>query len=232
MAEGVNDIPLPDPLIWLAFIASATERIKLATGVLILPQHNPVAMAKEVATLDDLSRGRVLLGVGVGWLAEEFAALGVPFEDRGARTDDYIAAMRALWSTPDATTYHGSHTSFDRIFCRPRPPRGEVPIIIGGHSKAAARRAGRIGDGFFPARGLPTDLFDEMRRAAEAAGRDPDAVEITVSVPEKPEDLAAYAKAGVTRVLVPLTDMAGLKIMVDNPDDVARYGREVIERFA
>ena len=232
MADGVNDLPLPDPLIWLAYIAAATSRIKLATGVIILPQHNVVAMAKQVATLDHLSGGRVLVGVGVGWLAEEFAALGVPFDDRAARTDDYIGAMRALWSTADATTYHGSHASFDRIFCRPQPVSGRVPIIIGGHSKAAARRAGRIGDGFFPARGLPTELFDEMRSAAEAAGRDPDEVEITVSVPDHPDDIAAYAKAGVSRVLVPLTDMAGLKIMVDNSDDVARYGKDVIARFA
>ena len=97
MAGGRNDMPLPDPLIWMAFVAAATTKIKLATGILILPQHNPVLAAKQIATLDHLSRGRTLLGVGVGWLQEEFAALGVPFAERGARMDEYIAAMRD-WS--------------------------------------------------------------------------------------------------------------------------------------
>ena len=96
MAGGRNDIPLPDPLIWMAFIAAATTKIRLATGILILPQHNPVLAAKQIATLDHLSHGRVLLGVGVGWLREEFAALSVPFAERGARMDECIAAMREL----------------------------------------------------------------------------------------------------------------------------------------
>jgi len=94
MAGGKNDFPLPDPLIWMAYVAAATNRIKLATGILILPQHNPVLAAKQIATLDHLSRGRILIGIGAGWLQEEFAALGVPFAERGARTDEYIAAMR------------------------------------------------------------------------------------------------------------------------------------------
>ena len=86
MAGGVDDFPLPDPLIWMAYVASATSRIRLATGILILPQHNPVITAKQVATLDHMSGGRVLLGIGVGWLAEEFAAIGASFDDRGPRT--------------------------------------------------------------------------------------------------------------------------------------------------
>ena len=141
MAGGRTDIPLPDPLIWLSFAAAATSTIKLGTAILILPQHNPVIVAKQVATLDHLSGGRALLGVGVGWLREEFEALGVPFEDRGARMDEYIAVMRELW-TAERPSFDGAFVRFDGAQCRPRPVNGTVPIIVGGHSKAAARRAG------------------------------------------------------------------------------------------
>ena len=170
MAGGRNDIPLPDPLIWMAFVAAATTRIKLATGILILPQHNPVLAAKQIATLDHLSGGRILLGVGVGWLQEEFAALGVPFAERGARMDEYIAALRELWSA-DKPTFKGRFVAFEGAYCRPQPVAKAVPIVVGGHSEAAARRAGRLGDGFFPARGAPPELIAIARQAAEAAGR-------------------------------------------------------------
>jgi len=144
MGSGLEDFPIPDPLIWLAYIASATRRIKLGTAILILPQRNPVVTAKAVATLDHLAGGgRVLLGIGVGWLAEEFATLGVPFEDRGPRTDEYVAAMRTLWSQERAS-FKGRFVSFNEVFCRPLPPAGRIPIIVGGDTKAAARRAGRL----------------------------------------------------------------------------------------
>src|SRR4029078_4238870 len=119
MGAGLEDYPIPDPLIWLSYIASATRTITLATAILILPQRNPVVTAKAVATLDHLAGGgRVLLGIGVGWLAEEFSALGVPFDDRGPRTDEYVAAMRALWSQERAS-FHGRFVNFDDVFCRP-----------------------------------------------------------------------------------------------------------------
>jgi probable F420-dependent oxidoreductase len=232
MGSGLEDFPLPDPLIWLAYVASATRTIKLGTAILILPQRNPVVTAKAVATLDYLAGGdRVLLGVGVGWLAEEFATLGVPFEDRGARTDEYVAAMRALWSQERAS-FRGRFVSFDEVFCRPRPAGGRIPIVVGGDTPAAARRAGRLGDGYFPARGAPVALFDEMRRAAEAAGRDPADVELTVSAPAEPAEIEALARLGVTRVAVPVSSGAGLPAQVKTPDDVLRYGKNVIARFA
>ena len=132
MGSGLEDYPIPDPLIWLAYIASATRTIKLGTAILILPQRNPVVTAKAVATLDHLAGGgRVLLGIGVGWLAEEFAALGLPFKDRGPRTDEYVAAMRALWSQ-DCASYKGRFVSFDKVFCRPLPQERRIPIIVGG----------------------------------------------------------------------------------------------------
>jgi probable F420-dependent oxidoreductase len=231
MGSGLEDFPIPDPLIWLAYVASATRTIKLGTAILILPQRNPVVTAKAVATLDHLAGGgRVLLGIGVGWLAEEFAALGMPFEDRGPRTDEYVAAMRALWSQERAS-YRGRFVAFDEVFCRPLPPERRIPIIVGGDTPAAARRAGRLGDGYFPARGAPAELFEEMRRAALAAGRDPSAIEITVAAPPEASEIEALARQGVTRVAVPVSAAAGLPAQVKTPDDVLRYGKDVIARF-
>ena len=193
-----------DPLVWLAYAAAVTERINLATGVLILPQRNPAVLAKECATLDVLSGGRLLLGVGVGWLAEEFAAVGVSFEDRGARADEYIAALRALWEQEEPT-YAGRFTSFEKAKSFPKPARGTVPVIVGGHSAAAARRAGRLGDGFFPWGQDAGDfgrLIGIMRASAVEADRDPDAIEVTVGAMDV-DTIKAYADAGVSRIVVP-----------------------------
>lgn len=230
MAGGVNDIPLPDPLIWLSYVAGATSRIRLATGILILPQHNPVITAKQVASLDHLSGGRMILGIGVGWLKEEFEALGVPFEDRAARTDEYILAMRELWGA-ERPSFQGKFVRFEGTYCRPQPVNGAVPIVVGGHSKAAARRAGRLGDGFFPARGAASELFSLVRQAAAEAGRDPDAIEFTASMPENPEEIPALASAGVARLLVPVTSMAGLRTAIKSPEEALAW-RETIERYA
>ncbi|MCU1455689.1 MAG: putative F420-dependent oxidoreductase, Rv2161c family [Acidimicrobiales bacterium] len=136
-----------------------------------------------MATLDKMSGGRVLLGVGAGWLEEEFDALGVPFERRGARLDSYVAAMRALW-TEDEATVDDEFVSFQRAISLPRPAQASVPIVIGGHTEVAAKRAGRIGDGFFPGRGSKEQLaalLDLMRRTAEDHGRDPAAIEVSLS---------------------------------------------------
>ncbi len=227
---GEGDFVLPDPQIWMAWVAAHTTRIKLATGILILPQHNPVICAKQVATLDSMSRGRVLLGVGVGWLKEEFEALGVPFADRGARTEDYIHALRALW-TMDCPTYEGRFVSFKEAYMRPKPANGTVPIIIGGHSKAAAMRAGRVADGFFPARGASPELLALVRSSAIAAGRDPASVEITASMPDDPDQLPAMAAAGIGRVLIPVTGVAGLKSAVSGVDGVLSW-KDTIARYA
>src|SRR5437667_799794 len=232
MGSGLEDYPIPDPLIWLAYVASATRAIKLGTAILILPQRNPVVTAKALATLDHLAGGgRVLLGIGVGWLAEEFATLGVPFEDRGPRTDEYVAAMRALWSQERAS-FKGKFVSFTDVFCRPLPVARRIPIIVGGDTKAAARRAGRLGDGEFPARTAPPELFDEMRRAAGESGRNPADIELTVAAPVDLAEIEALAKRGVSRVAVPVSAAAGLPAQVKTPDDVLRYGRDVIARFA
>jgi alkanesulfonate monooxygenase SsuD/methylene tetrahydromethanopterin reductase-like flavin-dependent oxidoreductase (luciferase family) len=122
--------------------------------------------------------------------------------------------------------------SFEDVYCNPRPPGGSIPIIVGGDTRAAARRAGRLGDGYFPARGNPTELYDEARRAAEAAGRDPASIEITCACPADPTEIEGLVRAGVRRVMVPVTPAAGLPPLVKTPEDVLRYGREVISRFA
>jgi len=200
---GSEDSPIPDPLVWLAYVAGATTRIRLATGILILPQRNPLILAKEVATLDAMSGGRVELGIGVGWLREEFDALGVPFDARGARTDEYIDVLRRLWREP-ATAYEGQFGRFDEVKSYPKPAQTAGPRIhIGGHTRAAAARAARIGDGFFPARNLATALR-AFRTECERYGRNPGDVEISAGVGL---DLDAIKRArdelGVHRVMVP-----------------------------
>jgi probable F420-dependent oxidoreductase len=229
---GPEDSSLPDPLVWLSFLASATSTIRLGTGVLILPQRNPVVLAKELATLDHLSGGRALLGVGVGWLAEEFDAIGVPFAERGRRTDDAIGALRALWSQPQAS-YEGEFTTFHDCLSRPQPVGGTIPVLIGGHTEIAARRAGRLGDGFFPASGTHdqlAQLFDLVRRTATAAGRDPGAVELTAGGdgalgPGALDEVAALAALGVDRVVLP-----SYAFWHSPAEALAQYGEEVIAR--
>ncbi|MDA3041221.1 MAG: LLM class F420-dependent oxidoreductase [Actinomycetota bacterium] len=180
---GADDANIPDPLIWLAYCAAITKHVRLATGILIVPQRNPVVLAKECASLDKLSNGRFDLGIGVGWLEEEFTALGLPFDDRGPRTDDYVAAMRALW-TQDKASYNGEFAKFEGAIQRPQPVQdGGVPIVVGGHSKAAARRAGRLGDGFFPISATEDELvglLDLMKSTAAEHGRDGDRITVTV----------------------------------------------------
>ncbi|MDP6708431.1 MAG: LLM class F420-dependent oxidoreductase, partial [Alphaproteobacteria bacterium] len=183
---GSSKTDFPDPLVWLTYVGAATTRLRLLTGVLILPQRNPLVLAKEVATIDHMTGGRLSLGIGVGWLREEFEAIGVPFERRGARTDEYIQAMRALW-TQDVASFEGEFVSFENIACNPKPVAGSVPIVVGGHSKAAARRAGRIGDGFFPATGAQVEiapLIVLVRETAMEAGRDPVSIEVTSGCPD------------------------------------------------
>jgi len=221
---------IPDPLIWMAYVAAATTRIKLATGILILPEHNPVLCAKQVATLDHLSNGRVILGIGVGWLREEFDALGIPFARRGKRTEEYVAAMRALWEQ-DAPSFAGEFVRFDGAYMRPKPRHGTVPIVIGGHSEAAARRAGRIAQGFFPARGAPPELLGAMREAAREAGRDPDAIEITVSAPEDLARIPELAASGIGRILVPVMANTGVTRPIHGPEDLLAW-RDVIAAHA
>ena len=203
---GGEDVSIPDPLQPLSFAAALTKKIKLGTGILILPQRHPLYTAKECATVDQLSKGRLLLGIGSGWLAEEFDALGLDFHKRGAMTDEAIKAIRALWSD-GAATFHGKNYNFDSVKMYPKPfNKSGIPIIIGGHSPAAAKRAGRYGDGFFPALGDVAklkELFGMMTTEAQKAGRDPKQIELTCMGRAKPDVLKSFEDIGIARVIVP-----------------------------
>jgi probable F420-dependent oxidoreductase len=181
--EIAADCPVPDPLDLLAFLAGRTTSLGLATGVLVLPNHHPVVLAKRVATIDSLSGGRLRLGVGMGWLREEVEACGAPFDERGRRADEQIEVMRLLWEDrPEGASHRGEFFEFTDAACHPKPVR-RIPIHIGGHSRAAARRAGRLGDGLQPL-GVGgtelTGLIAVMREEAERAGRDPDSLELSL----------------------------------------------------
>lgn len=207
---GSPSIPIPDPLIWLTWVAAATTRLRLGTGVIILPERNPVVLAKEIGTLDHLSGGRVELGVGVGWLREEFEALGVPWDRRGERTDEFIEAIRALWAS-DAASFSGEFARFEGVASNPKPVSASVPIVIGGHSAAAARRAALRGDGFYPGPAtieLLEKAIETMRLHALEAGRDPDAIKVSAAYPGRLFDDPATAigtmrSLGVDRLMIP-----------------------------
>ena len=179
---GDHTSAIPDPLIWLTWVAAHTQNLKLATGIVIVPQRNPGVLAKELATLDQLSGGRLLFGIGVGWLEEEFDALGIPFAKRGKRTDEYIAAMRALWAG-EHVDFDGEFVQYSRVNSNPKPVGGSIPIVVGGHSRKAAERAGYLGDGFVPGEGDIAELIDVMRQTAADNGRDADAIEVTAPHP-------------------------------------------------
>jgi probable F420-dependent oxidoreductase len=179
------DCPIPDPLDLLAFLAGHTSRLGLATGVLVLPNHHPVVLAKRAATVDALSAGRLRLCVGVGWLKEELEACGADFASRGRRADEQLAVLRALWADqPRGASHHGEFFNFDDVMCYPKPVAGErLPIHIGGHSHAAARRAGRLGDGFQPLGVMGpklASLITLMREEASSAARDPADLEVSL----------------------------------------------------
>lgn len=198
------DTAVPDPLVWLAWVAAHTKRLLLGTLMLILAQRSPLVTAKEVATLDVLSGGRVVLGVGLGWMEEQFEALGVPFAKRGERAEEAIAAMRVLWAEAQPS-FEGRYYRFDDARLWPKPLQGRVPIVLGGHSAAAARRAGRIADGFCPG---PTDpeqlrpLLNAMRAGAEDAGRDPGSIEVTVGGFPDAETVESMAALGAHRLVI------------------------------
>jgi probable F420-dependent oxidoreductase len=200
---GGDNIAIPDPLLPLAYVAAITKTIKLATGILILPQRHPIYTAKEVATLDLLSGGRVILGIGSG--KEEFEALGINFHHRGAMTDEAIQSLRALWSE-GTSSFEGKHFNFGPLHSYPKPVKNNVPIHVGGHSTAAAKRAGRYGDGFFPTVVKPEKLqhlFDLVRTEAQQAGRDPAAIEFTAMAPSmRPDSLKKLEDIGVSRVVM------------------------------
>jgi probable F420-dependent oxidoreductase len=202
-----------DPLIALSFAAAATTRIGLATGVLLVPEHHPVPLAKRAASLDVLSGGRLTLGVGVGWSREEFDAVGVPFARRGARAAEHVAALRTLWRD-DVASFEGEFVAFSRIRVNPKPRRRTIPVVVGGNSDAALRRVAAWGDGWYgfnlPGIDAVRERVTALRARTREAGRDPDALEVAVAVPAaQPQDLPALAAAGVTQLVLVAAPPAG-----------------------
>lgn len=218
--ELAADCAVPDPLELLAFIAGATTTLGLATGVLVLPDHHPVVLAKRIATLDALSAGRFRLCVGMGWMREEVEACGADFATRGRRADEQIEVLRALWSG-EPTTYAGEFFAFEHAVCRPAPGERSIPVHVGGHTRAAARRAGRLGDGLQPLGVTGEELQGlraEMARSAREAGRDPDALELTLGhlVTRIDQARAArLAEVGATRVVLAMSDTPDLAAAQD-----------------
>lgn len=205
------DLEYLDPLDMLAFVAAGTERLLLGTAVLLLPYHHPVTLAKRLATVDVLSRGRMRrLTVGVGALPGEAAAVGVDFASRGRRADEAIEVMRRLWAPdPDGATFHGEFFDLDKVTSYPKPLAGAaLPIHVGGSSRAAARRAGRLGDGWHPGGALNDGerqvLWDLVRSTAEEAGRDPEAIAYTRlgDLDMSAERVERLVASGATRIVV------------------------------
>jgi len=218
-----------DPMIGLSFAAAATRRIHIATGILLLPEHNPVLLAKQAATLDLMSAGRLTLGVGIGWSEEEFAALGVPFARRGPRAAEYVAAMRTLWRD-DVASFDGEFVSFDAVRVNPRPVRDRrIPIVVGGNSDPALRRAATWGDGWygFNLSGVEqvAERIDTLRGLCRAVGRDPGELRMAVALRDvDPGDVPALAGAGVDELVL-------VEAPPDDPRAAADWVRSLAHRW-
>jgi probable F420-dependent oxidoreductase len=201
-----SDADWLDPLATLAFMAALTSRIRLATGILLLAEHNPILTAKQAATLDVLSSGRFVLGVGIGWSSEEFAAIGVPFGERVARTNEYVDVMRALWREGDAS-FDGEFTHFQSVRCYPKPVRdGRVPVILGGNSDRALARVAAYGDGWYgfnlSMHELP-ERMDYLAARCREAGRDVSSLRVAVSIQNATVgDLRQLTELGVDELVV------------------------------
>ena len=195
-----------DPMLALTFAAAHSHEITLATGILLLPEHNPLIIAKQAATLDRLSGGRFALGIGAGWSAEEFAALGVPFARRGQRTAEYVAAMRALWAD-DVASFSGEFTRFESVRVNPKPVRDRrIPVVIGGNSDASLSRVAAFGDGWYGFN-LPVTAVAErvaaLARECEQRGRDVRELAVAVALADgSPAMLPELAGIGVSELVL------------------------------
>jgi probable F420-dependent oxidoreductase len=239
------DRPFFDTLTCLAFLAGCTEKIQLGMSVMVLPYRHPLYWAKIATTIDQLSTGRLIMGVGVGWMAEEFAALGAPFKERGKLSDEQLMLLKQLW-TEEHITFRGKYYTVDDIAFSPKPyqePR--IPIWVGGEGKAAQRRAGRFGDAWFPyfVRITPKELaarFDNVRAEAKNAGRNPNDVALACCLPieltagDVPQE-EEYLRGSVEQVTTALRKFLaigvihiGLQFMIPHYPE----RQQQIERFA
>jgi probable F420-dependent oxidoreductase len=217
-----------DPLVHLAFVAAVTERLLLGTGIIIVPQRNPLVLAKQIASLETLSAGRFLFGIGVGYLEPELNAIGVTLAERASRTDDHLAAMRALWYTDGPVSFKGRHTDFSGIDAHPKPT-GHVPIVVGGRTAATWKRSIEQGDGwygFFLSPEQAAECVASLQAASQQFERPAELGELEISVtprgPVTSETLRAYTDAGVHRLIV-------YPLPVEDEADVDRFVAEQAE---
>jgi len=246
-----------DPFMTLAYVAAKTERVRLGTSALIVPYRSPLVQAKMLSTLDALCRGRLIVGVGVGWLRQEFEALGAPFGKRGALTDEYIEAMRALWASDGPTSFHGPTIHFDNVLCEPEPvQRPHPPLWIGGGSEAALRRTVKVGSAWHPSSRYSETVAEKaavLRRMAAAEEREPPAIrmratlhllaegdtstarESLIGTPEEVRSaIRSYAARGVDGLV--LDTFYGSPLVEDkDPGEVAttlqRFAEELMPEF-
>ncbi len=225
------ETPFVDPLIALTAIAARTSTLRLGTGVNILSQSNPLYLAKQAASLDALSRGRLLLGLGIGWLREEFDAMGVPFERRGARFDDYVQAMRKVWSG-ETVEHHSEFLHWSGFKSYPLPAQNPLPVIIGGNKGKIYERIARYGNGWYVPGSSADELkgqLAELRKACDAVGRDFAEIEITTMWTGRDglQGVKTLAEAGAHRLVLPLQALGA-----NVPEGMQKISEEVIKAAA
>jgi probable F420-dependent oxidoreductase len=216
-----------DPLALFAFLAATTSRIRLATGVLLLPEHNPLIVAKLAASVDVLSGGRLTLGVGIGWSAEEYAALGVPFRGRGARNREYVDAMRTLWMN-DPSSYVGEFVRFEQVRCYPKPTQRTIPIVLGGNGARALDRVARYGDGWYGFNltlGQLPEHLEMLDTACRRHGRTRTSMRTAAFVSDAtPSDLPGLVALGLTELVLVVSPPP-------SPDDASAWVEELARRW-
>jgi probable F420-dependent oxidoreductase len=239
------DRPFLEPLTCLAFLAACTENIRLGMSVMVLPYRHPLYWAKIATTIDQLSTGRLIMGVGVGWMNEEFSALGAPFKDRGQVADEQLQLLDKIWQE-EHISFHGRYYHFEDIAFSPKPfQKSRIPIWVGGEGKLAQRRAGTYGDGWFPyfVRITPNELarrFENVRRCARAAGRNPDQMTFACCLPieltsKEVQQAPDYLKGSVAQVCEALQRFRAIGVRHIGLQFMVRHypeRQEQIERFA
>ncbi len=223
-----SDADWLDPFVALAYAAAVTSRIRLGTGILLLPEHAPLVVAKQAASLDVLSAGRLDLGVGIGWSSAEFEALGIPFRDRARRTREYVDVLREVWSS-DSASFAGEFVRFDHIRSYPKPHAGStIPVFLGGNSDAALSRVAEFGDGWYGFNLAVGEVAERITLLAERcrqSGRDPSALEIAVSTADgTPEDLADLDRMGIDQLVV-------VEAPPDEPAEAAEWVADLAARW-
>ena len=223
-----SDADWLDPLVTLAFVAARTSRIRIGTGILLLPQHNPVLVAKQAASLDVLSEGRFVLGIGIGWSSEEFAALGIPFRDRARRNREYVEAIRTLWHS-GRSSYEGEFVHFQEVRCYPKPYRKRpIPVVLGGNSDAALERIIAYGDGWYGFNlsiDEVSDRLEALRTRCGQSDRARTSIEVAVSLRDgSPADIAALNELGVDELVL-------VEAPPENPDDAEHWVTEMARRW-